>query len=93
MSRWVFFVSTIVSEGVEMGDCYFRASRGDGTTLYIAPLTDRLRDAAGQELPTDGGHFLYERRDNDPTDVRILAHLVSDDAIFELQKLLRLEWV
>jgi len=75
-----------------MAEYYYKASRGDGTTLYIAPLTDRARDAAGQELPTAGGHFLFERRDNDPSDVRVIAHLVSDEAVFEMRQLLHLDW-
>lgn len=75
-----------------MAEYYYRASRGNGTTLYIAPLTDRAIDAAGQDLPTSGGHFLFERRDDDPTEVRVIAHLVSDDAVFEMRQLLDLEW-
>jgi hypothetical protein len=75
-----------------MADYYYRASRGDGTTLFIAPLADRVIDAAGQDLPTSGGHFLFERRDDDPTEVRVIAHLVSDEAVFEMKQLLRLEW-
>lgn len=75
-----------------MADYYYKASRGDGTTLYIAPLTDRAKDAAGQDLPSDGGHFLFERRDSDPTEVRVIAHLVSDDAVFEMRQLLGLDW-
>jgi hypothetical protein len=76
-----------------MAELYYTASRGDGTTLYIAPLTDAAIDACGQELPTSGGHFLYERSDNDPTDIRVIAHLVSEEAVFEMQRLLNLKWV
>lgn len=75
-----------------MADYYYKASRGDGTSLYIAPLTDRAIDAAGQELPTQGGHFLFERRDDDPTEIRVIAHLISDDAVFEMRTLLNLDW-
>ena len=75
-----------------MADYYFRASRGDGTSLYIAPLADGAIDAAGQDLPTRGGHFLFERNDCDPTELRIIAHLASDDAVFEMCQLLKLEW-
>lgn len=75
-----------------MAEFYYKASRGDGTTLYIAPLSDQAIDAAGQELPTVAGHFLYERRDDDPTEVRVIAHLVSEEAVFEMRRLLQLEW-
>lgn len=75
-----------------MADYYYTASRGDGTTLYIAPLAEGAIDAAGQELPTSGGHFLYERRDSDPTEIRVIAHLVSDEAVFEMRSLLNLDW-
>lgn len=75
-----------------MADYYYTASRGDGTTLYIAPLTDRVIDAAGQELPAQGGHFLFERSDADPSEVRVIAHLMSDEAVFEMRTLLNLKW-
>lgn len=75
-----------------MAEYYYTASRGDGTTLYIAPLTERLKAAAGQELPSEGGHFLFERNDHDPTAVRILAHLFSEEAIFDIKRLLPLDW-
>jgi len=75
-----------------MAEYYYRASRGDGTSLYIAPLTDRAIEAAGQDLPTSGGHFLFERRDDDPTAVRVIAHLVSEEAVFEMRQLLGLKW-
>ena len=75
-----------------MADFYYTASRGDGTTLYIAPLTERVKTASGQELPSESGHFLFERNDCDPTAVRILAHLFSEEAIFEIKRLLPLDW-
>ena len=56
-----------------MAEYYYRASRGDGTTLYIAPLTDRAKEASGQDLPSEGGHFLFERRDSDPNEVRVIG--------------------
>lgn len=76
-----------------MADYYYKASRGDGTTLFISPLSDRALTASGQELPDTGGHFLYERRDDDPTELRVIAHLVSEDAAFEMRQLLDLDWV
>jgi hypothetical protein len=74
-----------------MASYYYTASRGNGTTLFLAPLTDSHIAAAGQELPDTSGHFLFERDDKDPSEIRIIAQVLSDDAVFELRCLLNMD--
>mgnify|MGYP000887214384 CR=1 FL=1 len=71
-----------------MADYYFTASRDNGTTLFLAPLTNRHIEAAGQDLPDTSGHFLYESDHSDPDAIRIIAQVVSSDAVFELKAML-----
>ena len=71
-----------------MADYYFTASREDGTTLFLAPLTNRHIEASGQELPDTSGHFLYEADDSDPDTVRIIAQVITTDAVLNLKAML-----
>ena len=71
-----------------MADYYFSASRDNGTTLFLAPLTNRHIEAAGQELPDTSGHFLYEADNTDPDAIRIIAQVLSVDALFDLKSML-----
>jgi len=67
---------------------YLSASRADGTTLNIAPLTDDEVIAARDQIQDDAaGYFLYEK---DGDDIRVLARVPDDHSAFALAALLDL---
>jgi hypothetical protein len=75
-----------------MAEYYFSARIDSDTTLCIAPLTDRRIELSGEDTLEDtSGYFLYELKGGDePTEVRILARLASEEAAFELRHMLSL---
>ena len=75
-----------------MAEYFFTAEQRDGSRLYISPLSDRLFAAAESEFQENRGHFLYQRSDlSNPDDIFIIAQLSSDDSIFNLCRLLKME--
>lgn len=71
---------------------YFTANVGNDTTLCIAPLTNRRAALSGQELEDTSGYFLYETcKSQQPNEVKVLAQLVSEEAAFQLSRLLNME--
>jgi len=74
-----------------MEEYYFSANVDNETTLHIAPLTDEKIDLSGQVLNDRSGYFLYEtRHSQQPTGVRIIAQVLSEDAALELSRILKL---
>ena len=74
-----------------MSEYYFSARIDSDTTLCIAPLTDRRIELSGEDLDDTSGYFLYELKGADePTEVRIIARLASEEAAFELKDMLSL---
>lgn len=69
---------------------YFTASRNDGTTLCLAPLTDKQIEASGCELTDTSGHFLFERGPEELDQVRILAQVVGLEAVESMRTMLGL---
>jgi hypothetical protein len=75
-----------------MAHLYFTTNIDNETTLCIAPLTSRRIAMSGQEIPDASGYFLYEtRKSEQPNEVRIIAQLVSEEAAFELSRILNME--
>ncbi len=74
-----------------MAEYYFSAKTDSDTTLCIAPLTDRRIELSGEDIEDASGYFLYELKGGDePTEVRIIARLASEEAAFELKHMLSL---
>jgi hypothetical protein len=75
-----------------MAEYYFTTNIDNETTLCIAPLTNKRAIMSGQEIPDSSGYFLYEtRKSEQPNEVRIIAQLVSEEAAFELSRILNME--
>jgi hypothetical protein len=75
-----------------MAEYYFTTNIDNETTLCIAPLTDRRIAMSGQEIADPSGYFLYEtRKSQEPNEVRIIARVFSEEAAFELSRLLNME--
>jgi hypothetical protein len=75
-----------------MAEHYFSANLDNETTLCIAPLTDRRLALSGQEIPDVSGYFLYAtRKSEEPNEVRIMAKLLSEEAAFELSRMLNMD--
>lgn len=75
-----------------MAEHYFSTNIDNETTLCIAPLTNRRIAMSGQELADTSGYFLYEtRKSEQPNEVRIIAQILSEDAAFQLSRMLRME--
>ena len=63
---------------------YLTTNLTNDVALYIAPLTDRDIVAAGQDLPSIDGYFLFEKRLSDPGAIRVLAQMMSEESALEL---------
>jgi hypothetical protein len=75
-----------------VAEYFFTADQSDGSRLYISPLSERLFAAAESEFQENRGHFLYQRCNlSDPDDIVIIAQLSSEESIFNLCRLLRME--
>lgn len=67
---------------------YLSASRDNGATLNIAPLTDEEIIAARDQVQDDpSGYFLYEKSEEG---IRVLARVPDDESAFALAALLDL---
>lgn len=74
-----------------MAQFYFSLKQPDGTTLCLAPLTDRLLAFCCEEVPDPSGYFLFERRERGAIeDVEIIARVDTDDAAVKLSAMLGL---
>jgi hypothetical protein len=75
-----------------MAEYYFTTNVDNETTLCIAPITNRCLALSGQEIPDTSGYFLYEtRKSQEPNEVRIIARVLSEEAAFELSRILNME--
>lgn len=75
-----------------MAEHYFSTNIDNETTLCIAPLTNRRVVMSGQEIADISGYFLYETsKSEQPNEVRIIAQILSEDAAFQLSRLLNME--
>jgi hypothetical protein len=75
-----------------MAEHYFTTNLDNETTLSIAPLTNRRITLSGQEIEDTSGYFLYETcKSSEPNEVKIIARVLSEDAAFQLSRMLRME--
>jgi hypothetical protein len=74
-----------------MDDLYLTVNTEEGTTLCLAPLSDRQISMATQEVADASGYFLFERHGSGEMErIEILAHLVSDEAADRMRVMLNL---
>jgi len=70
---------------------YFSASKPDGYTLCLSPITNRILDESSQEVEDQSGYFLYEMlNDAGRRVVNILAQVHTDDAALRMRDMLGL---
>lgn len=75
-----------------MAEHYFSTNIDNEITLCIAPLTNRRLAMSGQEIADTGGYFLYEtNKSEQPNEVRIIAQILSEEAAFQLSRILNME--
>lgn len=75
-----------------MAEHYFSTNIDNETTLCIAPLTNKRLAMSGQYIADASGYFLYEtRKSEQPNEVRIIAQVLSEEAAFQLSRLLNME--
>lgn len=75
-----------------MADYYFSAKADDDTTICIAPITERRIELSGEKVDDKSGYFLFETRGGaEPSEVRILARLTSEEAALRLKQMLALK--
>ena len=75
-----------------MAEHYFSTNIDNETTLCIAPLTNRRIAMSGQEIADTSGYFLYETyKSEQPNGIKIIAHILSEEAAFELSRVLNME--
>lgn len=61
-----------------MDDFYFSLDRSDGSTLCLAPLTNRKIKLSDLEILDTSGYFLYEKEGHDEfSAIRIIAQVFS----------------
>jgi len=73
-----------------MPQFYFSVNLDDDRMLCLAPLTDRRIQLSGQEIENTAGYFLYEQRKSDHSAVKIIAHVLSDEAAFDLRDMFKM---
>jgi hypothetical protein len=79
-------------DGGEMSELYFSTNLGNDTILCLSTLSDRKALAAGPDLETPLGYYLYEMpRSDDGDRISILARVTSEDAALWLRTLLGME--
>jgi hypothetical protein len=75
-----------------VAEYFFSSKREGGRRLYISPLPDHVLAHSECDFGVNRGHFLYEKNDQtDPDDIFIIAQLLSEEAVFNLVQLLKLE--
>ena len=75
-----------------MGPFYFSVNIDNAITLSIAPITDERIVQSGQELADTSGYFLVQTDSSQtPNDVRIMAHILSEDAALEISSMLNMQ--
>jgi hypothetical protein len=72
-----------------MSELYFSTNLDNDTVLCLSTLTDRKAAAAGEEIESPLGYYLYETSSSDDADrISILAKVASEDAAMRLRELL-----
>lgn len=75
-----------------MGLFFFSAKIDEERTLFLAPLTERRKQHAGQRLDETSGYFLYEMHgQGDEAEIEIIARIDDDEAALRLKEILKLE--
>jgi hypothetical protein len=75
-----------------MAKHYFTTNLDNETTLSIASLTDRRLALSGQEIGDPSGYFLFETsKSQEPNEVKIIAKVLSEEAAFQLSRMLKME--
>ncbi len=75
-----------------MAEFYFSVNLDNDRTLCLAPLTERRIAMSGVELVDKSGYFLYEQRRSDAVGgVEIIAHVLSEDAVFRLRDMFNMD--
>lgn len=70
---------------------YYSGKIGNDATLRLSPLSNAQAQAFAPEYEGSPGYFLYRIYESDPHAVEILARVDTDDAAFQLSRLLGLE--
>lgn len=74
-----------------MSDYYLTRDLENGERMYIAPINAEMAAANNIEAAESVGYYLYKRQpDSHRSEVEILAKLPSEDAAFELGRILGL---
>jgi len=75
-----------------MADYYLSGTSESGVELVIAPITEDMAAAQNIEGSESVGYFLYQKNNTfDRLDVCILAKVASEEAAFELGRILGLK--
>ena len=70
---------------------YYSSNIDNDTSLKLSPLTDVQARMAGPIYEEAGGYFLYRTRNSNPQQIEVLAQIHSDEAAFQLSRLLGLD--
>lgn len=74
-----------------MTDYYLSGTSDGGSELVIAPISQEIAAAQNMIGQESLGYFLYQKNNpEDRLDICILAHIPSEEAAFELGRILNL---
>ena len=69
-----------------MNECFLSATQDDGSVLCLAPLTNNQIAASDVEIDDLGAVYLFEERGSEGRrEVRIIARVMSEEAVIRLQ--------
>jgi hypothetical protein len=69
-----------------MSEFFFSVKKSNGRLLCLSPLTDRILSLSEENVQDKSGYFLYEKvENNDSSSVKIIAQILSEDAVFMLK--------
>lgn len=71
-----------------MDGYYFSVELDECRTLCLAPLTERRRAMADQDIPDPSGYFLFEKRTTG--EVEVIAQVLSEEAALRLREMLKM---
>lgn len=70
---------------------YYSSAIDNDLSIRLSPLTNDQARMADPQFAGVGGYFLYRARKSDPQCIEVLAHVHSDEAAFQLSRLLGLD--
>ncbi len=70
---------------------YYSGNIDNDTSLKLSPLTNVQASMVGSHYGDVGGYFLYRTKISDPQHIEVLAQVPSDEAAFQLSRLLGLD--